>query len=109
MNITASVGIGLGSNPTSKLHIDGSQAGTLLSVSTNTTLGEQRFIIVTSGVAITLPIASTCSGRFYTINVRSAGVTISSYFDLTGTAQTTLMIGTSVVLISDGTNWQRVE
>jgi len=96
--------------PTSRFHVSGSQAGTLLSVSTATTLGEQRFIIVTAGVALTLPTASTCNGRTYTINTRSAGVTISSYTNLSGTSgQTSIANGTSITLVSDGTNWQQVQ
>jgi len=103
------VGIGI-TSPASTLHVAGSQAGTLLTVSTATTLAHQRFIIVTAGVALTLPIAPSCPGRTYTINARSAGVTISSYTNLSGTSgQTSIANGTSITLVSDGTNWQQVQ
>lgn len=105
---SGNTGIGT-STPTSTFQVTGSQGGTLLSVSTATTLAAQRWIIVTSGVLITLPSASTCTGRIYTINARAIGVTISSYLDLLGTVSTTIINGNSIDLVSDGTNWQQVK
>ncbi len=110
-NITTSGNIGIGTvTPTSRLHTVGSQSATYVTTATALTLAEHRFVTVTAGVAITLPTASTVSGRFYTINARSTGVTISSYTNLAGTAGiTTITNGTSITLISDGTNWQQVQ
>lgn len=105
----ASVGVGIGT-PTSKFHNTGSQAASYVSTSTNLALGEHRFIVVISTATISLPTASTCFGRFYTINARSTGVTISSYTNLAGTTGiTTITNGTSITLISDGNTWQQVQ
>ena len=58
---------------------------------------------------ITLPTASTCTNRMYVIvNKTGATVNISSYNDLTNTAQTTLTTATSITIVSDGTSWQQI-
>jgi hypothetical protein len=96
-------------SPVSRLDVNGSQSSTLFSTAVSMTLSEQRFIIVTAASVLTLPTASTCLGRTYTINARSIGVTISSYRDLSGSVQVTIPISTSITIVSDGTNWQRID
>ena len=110
MRINTNGNLGLNQpNPTSKLHVVGSEASTFTSISTATTLAEHRYVVVTAAVALTLPTASTCAGRTYTINARAAGVTSTAFLNLSGTSVTTYTSGTSVTIISDATNWQQVQ
>ena len=110
VRITQGGSVGVGSAaPTSKFQVVGSEASTFTSISIATTLSEHRYIVVTAGVLLTLPTASTCSGRTYTINSRAAGVTSSAFNNLSGTSITTFTSGTSVTIISDGTSWQQVQ
>jgi hypothetical protein len=67
--------------------------------------------IYTSGTGIiSLPTASSCPNRTYTIcNKTSASLPISSYFDMSNTSQNTLASGTSIFIVSDGSNWQQIK
>lgn len=95
---------------TSTTRINGSVQHTYTTTASALTLtASHRYVVVTAGVLITLPTASTVAGTVYTINARIAGVTISSYTNLAGsTGITTIANSTSITIISDGTNWQQV-
>jgi hypothetical protein len=59
--------------------------------------------------AIVLPDATTYANRLYMIaNVTGTTLTISSYNDLAGVAQTTLATGASIMIISDGISWLQI-
>ena len=93
----------------STTRINGSVQHTYTSTATALTLSaSHRYVVVTAAVAITLPAAASFSGTVYTINARIVGVTISSYKSLAGTDATGITSGTSITIISDGTNWQQV-
>jgi hypothetical protein len=64
----------------------------------------------TSGTGtITLPDATVYSNRLYMIaNITGATLNISSYFDLSGTVQTTLASGASIMIASDGISWLQI-
>jgi hypothetical protein len=66
--------------------------------------------IYTSGTGtISLPAASACTSRVYTIvNETGANRTISSYRNLTNTATTSIANGSSIDIISDGTSWWQI-
>ncbi len=59
---------------------------------------------------ITLPTASTCTNRCYTIiNTTSSVRNISFFYDLGSIGTSTIAAKTSITLISDGTNWVQVK
>jgi hypothetical protein len=66
--------------------------------------------LYTSGTGtITLPVATDCTNRIYTIvNRTGATVNISSYNNLAGAAQTTRPPGTSMMIVSNGTAWLQI-
>ena len=99
------VGIGGVVTPTSTLHIQGSEAGTVTNITGTTTLNETHHkVLVSNGatnITITLPNALTCLGREYVISrasgstgsitvVGGAGNTIQA---LNGTVGATTSIG----------------
>ncbi|MEL6917776.1 MAG: hypothetical protein AAFO99_08605, partial [Bacteroidota bacterium] len=69
---------------------------------------DDHTIIVGGNLAITLPLANTCAGRFYIIKNPSFTVTIDSYIDTVGSNVTAIPAGGVVWLQSDGTSWQQV-
>lgn len=102
---------GLGStSPNSLFHNAGSQSNNFTTISGATTLGEHYFVLASGGSTylVTLPTASTVTGRTYIIKTVTANKTISSFLNTAGSSSTTLTAGTVVVLASDGTNWQQM-
>ena len=101
------------STPASYLDVAGS-AGNAISTSTaSTTLDDQdhtHIILPTaSAVVITLPAASSCTRREYTIvNQDNSVQAISSYLDFTGAASITLLANSSITIQSNGTSWYRI-
>jgi hypothetical protein len=60
--------------------------------------------------SITLPPASSCPNRTYTIvNKTASTLTISEYQDMLNTTQTTITSATSILIVSDGTTWQQIK
>jgi hypothetical protein len=109
------VGIGT-SSPTSYLQVAGAIATSITSIASNTTLNATHSTVVcntaTAGFTVTLPAASSCTGREYTIcrkdqnttNVLSFSTPI--YYPDGVTNFTTTNIPNAVfVLQSDGANW----
>ncbi|VAW11089.1 hypothetical protein MNBD_BACTEROID03-1215 [hydrothermal vent metagenome] len=91
------------------LEVGASVTMAVLTTSGATTLDDTHYTIILGGNHnITLPLASSVTGRVYIIkNVTVNTPTISSYIDSIGTATTT--IGPGVIqLQSDGTNWQQI-
>lgn len=97
--------------PNSTLEVNGSFAlKVVTSNSPNVTLDNTATVYnLTSpanSASITLPAASSCTNRIYIIvNRGSKSKSISSYTDLSGAAVTTMSAGTSIEIISDGSNW----
>ena len=108
---TTNTTIGTSAGGISTTKINGSVLHTYTSTASALTLSAlHRYVVVTAGVAITLPTASsTVAGTVYTINARAAGVTISSFNNLSGTATTSIASGTSIEIICDGSAWQQVK
>jgi trimeric autotransporter adhesin len=108
------VSVGIGTTaPASTLDVIGSvgmQVNSSQVVGTNNPDNTASIWIYSSGTGnITLPAASTCTNRMYVIvNKTGATANISSYNDLTNTAQTTLTTATSITIVSDGSNWQQI-
>lgn len=110
---TNAVKTGIGTTtPLSILDITGTAGMTIKSgqvAGTNNPDNTASVWLYTSGTGtITLPAATDCANRIYTIvNQTGATVNISSYNNLAGTAQTTQTTG-SMMIVSNGTNWLRI-
>lgn len=67
------------------------------------------WIYTTATGDISLPVAANFHSRIYTIvNKTASNITISTFKNLTNTTQTTLAAGTSIEIVSDGTDWQQI-
>lgn len=102
-----------GGTPSSTLHVTGTLGFNVKSnqsVATAMDATSSVWFFTTGTGTITLPTASTVTGRIYLVmNQTGSSKTTSSYFDLANTAQTTLANGASLWVISDGTNWRQVK
>ena len=100
------------SSPLSTFDVTGSQGASITTTSTNISLNATHStVILTSGTpVVTLPSASSCTRRIYTIvNNTGSNCTISSYVPFGGSTSTSLANATSYTLQSDGINWYRVK
>lgn len=113
-DVNGNFGVGAAATaPTSTLFVDGSQAGSIVAISTATTLGAAHStVLVSTSFTLTLPSAVTCKGRTYYIKKTDATTTVTiattsaqtidgaagSAFNMT--AQWSLL-----VVQSDGANW----
>lgn len=114
-NYAVNVGIGT-TAPKSTLDVSCSVSLTVKAITTgsnSTTLGSTDYMVVysgsVSGNSITLPAAGSYAGRVYIIvNHSSNSVSVSAYYTSnTGTA-TTVSAGSTAQLVSDGTNWHKI-
>jgi hypothetical protein len=113
LSTTDKMGVGTDS-PNSSLEINGAMALKVkagLESGTYDPDGTAGIWIYTSGTAdITLPTASSCPNRTYTIcNKTGATLPISLFYDMTNTSKTTLPSATSIIIVSDGANWQQIK
>ena len=102
----------LTANPTSTLDVNGAFA-TALSIQTGSsaiTLDNTAAVwYFTGSSSVTLPAASTCTNRRYTVvNRSSSGRTISSYTSLSGIATTAMAANSSIEIISTGVSWYQI-
>ena len=110
LNDNVRVGINTnGSVANSTFQVVGSVSKSILSTNTALTLTEAHHtVIVTANINITLPAASSCTGRIYIIKKTfNNSSTITSYVDTMGGTSTNLSRGV-YQFQSDGTNWQRI-
>jgi hypothetical protein len=108
------LGVGL-SSPGSSLEVNGAIAAKVQTgqiAGTNNPDATSSMWIYTSGAGtITLPTASTCANRIYTlVNKTGSTRTVASYIPLSGTvsANQSLAGAASITVISDGTDWQQI-
>jgi len=105
------VGIGT-SSPNSTLEVHGGMAvGYSAQTGTSAITLDNTAAIwdFSSSASITLPAASACTNRVYTIVNRTATVkTISNYTDLSNSPSTSIGPKTSIDVISNGTVWLQV-
>ena len=112
--------LGIGTNaPTSTLHVNGSFAMPIRTVTGSTTVTAADYTIIRGGTSnathtITLPAASSCPGRMYVVKRISANgtvnITASGGTTVDGVA-TLAMAATAqlaFMLQSDGTNWYTI-
>ena len=102
-------------SPNSTLDVNGSLtlATTVISAGSNTlVLGATNYCVIYnggSGNTVTFPAASTCTGRVYIIiNHGTGAVTTATYYTANGSTSTSLSAGSSLQIISDGTQWQKM-
>jgi hypothetical protein len=110
LNNTVRVGVNMaGAVANSTFQVTGSVSSSIVTTNAALVLTElNHTVIVNANVAITLPAANTCVGRFYIVKKTVAGAaTISSFINNLGIASTTLNLGV-LQLQSDGTNWQQI-
>ena len=104
INNTGNVGIGT-PTPTSAIHINGSEAGSITNITATTALNATHHKILVSNAAvnitITLPDALTCLGREYIFS-RAAGSTGSITIQRTGTNVVQALNGTTGATTSIG-------
>lgn len=107
------VAVGSTTAPTSTLQVTGSQAASFRKVTGATTLLATDYIVLanaTSGaVALTLPAASTCSGRMYYIGKTDETANAVSFSPALYITETTTIASINFAkkykIVSDGTNW----
>jgi len=102
------------SAPTSQLHVFGSTARLMASVSSNTAAGNVSTYLAdsTAGtIAITLPTAASCPGRVYTVKKIVAGNTVNvtpngaELIDGSNSPQALTSQWSKVTVQSNGTSW----
>jgi hypothetical protein len=115
-NGTVTMGNDGASTTENTLKINGSMAVKVTAITTNnntTSLGGADYMLVysgsTSGNGISLPSASSYTGRIYMIvNHSSSSVSISTYYTANAATSTTIAAGNTVQLVSDGSNWHKI-
>lgn len=100
--------------PVSRLDVNGAFGTTIKTVNSNTVLDNTAavwYVVPTSAISLTLPVASSVTNRRYIITNRNDIhiVTISSYIDLAGVSATTVKSNAGMEIISDGTNWLQIK
>lgn len=113
MTILGSGNVGVGTtSPGSTLQVTGSVAFSVRTQSGATTLAATDHCVINTGAAATwtLPAASGCTGRVYIITNHGSGAITTSvaYRTATGTTSTSVATATSVQIISDGSEWRRI-
>lgn len=105
------VGVGT-STPNSVLQVSGSVSMPIRATSTNTTLGNNDYTLVMNArdLVITLPAASSCTGRIYILKNISNGdnTTSLNYLKENGDPDDKLGKDRIIWLQSDGTNWHQI-
>ena len=107
------VAIGSSTAPTSTLQVTGSMGVSYRKVTTATTLASTDFIVLanaTSGaITLTLPTASTCTGRTYYIGKSDETTNIVSFSPSLYLTETTTVASINFAkkykVVSDGSNW----
>ncbi len=115
---TGSNAVNVGINttmPNSSLQISGGNISLPITVSsTSVNLSTSPLtctvIITATGQTVTLPTASFCKGRVYIIIAQftSGSVTISSFLNFGGTSTTSVSAQSSIIIQSDGANWDQI-
>ncbi|MBL7726976.1 MAG: hypothetical protein JNM68_04785, partial [Dinghuibacter sp.] len=105
--------VGIGTTvPASTLTVSGSVAASVNITAASLTLtGSDYCVIYTGGTGntFTLPAAGTCTGRLYMIvNHGTDELAISAYRTGNATTATTISTGATLQLVSDGTEWRKI-
>lgn len=98
-------------SPTSNLHLGGSFATPITAKTGSYTLTSTDHTVTFNGTSLTatLPAASGCTGRMYTIiNYNASSLTVSTYKDLSNADATSLAANSVLRVQSDGSVWRKV-
>lgn len=116
MTLDASGNLGIGTTPTSTLTVNGSLARNIVTKTADYTVGttDTHIICNKAGtLTLTLPTASSFTGREITIRTITANTVVSASSNVVpaagGAAGTAILAATAgkwALLVSDGTNWQ---
>jgi cytoskeletal protein CcmA (bactofilin family) len=93
------------------LNVDGAFSAPIVTTSSNVTLGSSDYTVILTGSTpqVTLPSASTTTGRMYVIvNQTSGSRTISSYKNFSNSNTTTVPANSAIVVQSNGTSWYQI-
>ncbi len=111
ISLQAQVGVGT-TSPLSMLDVNGSLATKVSTVTGSTTLDINYSVVLcnsSSAVTITLPSASSCSGRQYTVkNINTGAVTITPNGSQAIDGNSFFILSSQyniISIVSDGTNW----
>jgi trimeric autotransporter adhesin len=115
-NGTITVGNDGVSTSENTLKVNGSMAVKVTAITSSnnaTSLVGSDYMVVYSGTSsgnsITLPSASNYTGRIYMlVNHSSSSVGVSTYYTANATTSTSIAIGTTTQLVSDGSNWHKI-
>lgn len=112
LDATVRVGINTsGAVANSTLQVVGSQSSSITDITSAVTLNDTHYtVILKSGAGnVTLPTASTCTGRMYIIkNNSGASRTVSSFRSFANVATTVIASNSVIQIQSDGTNWLQI-
>ena len=90
-----------------ELFCDGNESGSFTAVTAAYTVADRTYVLASGTFTVTLPTASTCAGRRYTIKNTGTGIiTISPNVD--GSSQTLPAQYDLIEVLSDGTNYWKV-
>lgn len=118
-NGTVTIGNEGASAAANTLKVNGSVAvkvKVVVTSSNNTTMDGTDYMVIYGGAnnlnTLTLPAAGTCTGRIYfIINHSNSTVNLNggiNYFTANGITSTSVGAGASVQIVSDGTNWHKI-
>ncbi len=107
------VAVGSATAPTSTFQVTGSQAGSYRKVTAGATLAATDYIVLanaTSGaITLTLPTASTCTGRMYYIGKSDETANAVNFSPALYLTETTTIASVNFAkkykIVSDGSNW----
>ena len=97
-----------GATEVGELTLDAGMAAPITSTNSNITLSSNHYTVVLTGSSpqVTLPSASSHTGRIYIIvNQTSGSRTISTYKNFSNSNTTTIPANSSIMLQSNGSNW----
>ncbi len=103
--------VGINTTATSTLHVNGSVAASIRTVTGSTTLASTDYTVRVNNsgtVTMTLPAASGCSGRIYVIKKVSAAANDVSIPNVDGRTITLTIQDTALTVQSDGSVWNAI-
>ena len=94
----------------STFQVNGSVSKSIMSTSGNLTLTEDHYtVLITGNHSITLPSASSCTGRIYVLkNKTTSTISISTYINANSSSDTSIGNRDILIIQSDGTNWEQI-
>lgn len=101
-------------SPTSDLEVNGTMAlkvkANLESGSTDPDESGGIWIYTSDGGTIDLPAPASCPNRTYSIvNKTASSLSIDDYKDMTNSIKNIIHSASSILIVSDGTNWQQIK